>query len=78
MAAAANAEDVMDDDADDGDGGTLTRTELDTHANMPVVGKHSWILRDTGRNVEVNPFTPDCNAMRVPVVDAAVQYDCPM
>ena len=25
-----------------------SRTELDTHANMPVVGKHAMVLAETG------------------------------
>jgi hypothetical protein len=54
-----------------------SRTELDTHANMPVVGKNAYIISDTGRIAEVNPFTPDYAPMQVPIVDAAVRYDCP-
>ena len=34
------------------------RTELDSHANMPVLGRHTYILNDTGQTVEVNPFPP--------------------
>jgi hypothetical protein len=30
-----------------------SRTELDSHANMPVVGKCSFILSDTGRVADV-------------------------
>ncbi len=55
----------------------LSRTELDSHANMPVVGRHAYIISDTGRIADVNAFTPDYDAMQVPIVDAAVQYDCP-
>jgi hypothetical protein len=55
----------------------LCRTELDSHANMPVVGRHgTYIISDTGRIADVNPFTPDYDSMQVPIVDAAVQYDC--
>lgn len=54
-----------------------SRTELDSHANMPVVGRHAYVLSNTGRTVDVNAFTPDYEPIRVPVVDAAVQYDCP-
>jgi hypothetical protein len=56
---------------------TESRTELDSHANMPVVGKHAYIIADTGRIADVNPFTPDYTSMQVPIVDAATQYDCP-
>ena len=54
----------------------LSRTELDSHANMPFVGHHAYIISDTGRIADVNAFTPDYDAMQVPIVDAAVQYDC--
>ena len=36
-----------------------SRTELDSHANMPVVGRHSYVISDTGRIAVANPFTPD-------------------
>ena len=54
-----------------------SRTELDSHANMPVVGRNALIIADTGNKVEVNPYTPAYEAMTVPLVDAALQYDCP-
>ena len=38
---------------------STTHTDLDSHANMPVVGRHSVVVQDTGRSVDVNPFTPD-------------------
>ena len=52
-----------------------SRTELDSHANMPVVGQNAYILADSGKQVEVNPFTPDYQPMTVPLVDAAIRYD---
>ena len=54
-----------------------TRTELDSHANMPVVGKNAYILAETGKTVDVSPFTPDYQAMEVPLVDAAIKYESP-
>ena len=55
-----------------------SRSELDTHANMAVVGKHAFILQESGRTAEVNPFSPDCGTLQeVPIVDAVVAYDCP-
>jgi hypothetical protein len=54
-----------------------SRTELDSHANMPVVGKNAYIISDTGRVADVNPFTPDYDSMMIPIVDAAVLYECP-
>ena len=53
------------------------RTELDSHANMPVVGKHAYIIAETGKKVDVSPFTPDYKLLTVPLVDATVKYDYP-
>ena len=55
----------------------MSRTDLDSHANMAVVGRHAYILSDTGRTADVNAFTPDNESMQVPIIDAAVQYECP-
>ena len=54
-----------------------SRTELDSHANMPVVGKHAYIIAGTGKKVDVSPFTPDYKLLTVPLVDATVKYDNP-
>lgn len=65
-------------DRDDGNAEDReSRTELDTHANMPVVGRDVLIVADVGKTVEVNPFTPDYPAMTVRLVDAALKYECP-
>jgi hypothetical protein len=53
------------------------RTELDSHANMPVVGKNTLIVQELGETVDVNAFTPDYPAMKAKLIDAAVRYDCP-
>ena len=37
----------------------VSRTELDSHANMPVIGRHAYVLAETGKTVDVSPFTPD-------------------
>ena len=52
-------------------------TELDSHANMPVVGKHAYIIAETGKKVDVSPFTPDYKLLTVPLVDAMVKYGNP-
>ena len=52
-------------------------TELDSHANMPVVGKHAYIIAETGKRVDVSPFTPDYKPLTVPLVDATIKYDNP-
>ena len=53
------------------------RTELDSHANMPVVGRHSYIINKSGKKVDVSPFTPQYKSMQAELVDAIVRYDCP-
>ena len=60
-------------DSDD----NLSRTEFDTHANMVVVGRHAHILSKTGRKAEVQPYSPEYKPKLIPIVDAAVLYECP-
>lgn len=56
-----------------------SRTELDSHADSPVVGKNAIILYKTDMTVNVTPFSDDFGMMpEVPVVHAAVAYDCPV
>lgn len=57
--------------------GGPSRTELDSHANMCVVGRNAFIVNGTGNQVNMNPFTPYYTAMTVDIVDAVVKYDCP-
>ena len=53
-------------------------TQLDSHANMVVVGSHATIFGKTGKSCDVRPFSSDCSKLeRVPIVDAALAYDCP-
>ena len=33
-----------------------SRTELDSHANMPVIGQHCYVIFDTGKIADVNAF----------------------
>ena len=54
-----------------------TRMELDSHANMPVVGQHSYIINYSGQKVDVKPFTPQYRSMEAELVDAALLYECP-
>ena len=53
-----------------------TRTELDSHANMLVVGRHAYIINFSGRKVDVRPFTPQYKSMEAELVDAALLYEC--
>ena len=55
----------------------VAATELDSHADSPVVGKYCKVLESTGRRATVSGFTTDLGKpMSVPVVNAAVAYDC--
>ena len=54
-----------------------TRTDLDTHANMIVAGKHAFVLADTGRKATVQAFSPDMEAIETAIVDCAILYECP-
>ena len=55
----------------------ISRTELDSHANMPVIGKNAYILSRIGDNVDVASCTPDYKPVSVELVDAAWKYECP-
>ena len=55
----------------------VSRTDLDSHVNMAVVGTHSTIISDTARIANVSPYTPDYKSMQVKIVDAVVKYECP-
>jgi hypothetical protein len=52
-----------------------SRTDLDSHANMPVVGSGAHVLVDQNRTCEVRTYSPDYEPKEVPLVDAAVRYD---
>ena len=54
-------------------------TELDSHANMCVLGKHCLLLTElsTARTVQVATFSDSAGGLNnVPIVDAMIAYDC--
>ena len=54
----------------------ISRTDLDSQANIVLVGRNVQIISDSSRTVEVSPFIPDYESMRqVLTVDANVRYD---
>ena len=56
----------------------FSQSELDSHANMVVVGSNSCIIEDTGKKADINPFSPDFDALtKVPIVHAGLLYECP-
>ena len=55
----------------------VTETELDSHADSPVIGQYAKILEYTGRKAKVSGFTSSLGKpLTVPVVNAVVAYDC--
>ena len=55
----------------------LSRTKLDSLANMPLIGINAYILSKIGETVDETPFTPDYKPISVELVDAALKYGCP-
>ena len=54
------------------------RTELDSHANMIVLRKNSFVFESTGRICNVELFSTDLGmATNVPIIDGVLAYDCP-
>ena len=54
------------------------KSELDSHANMVVLGKHCFVFEWSGRSCSVHPFSESLGSVKnVPIVDAAIAYDCP-
>ena len=51
--------------------------ELDSHANMPVVGASAYIIYDAGDTADVNAYSPEYESRKIKIVDAALQYESP-
>ena len=56
---------------------TDARTEIDSHANMAVVGKNCFIFESSGKTCEVSAFSPSIGDISLLIVDAVIVYDCP-
>jgi len=53
-------------------------TELDSHANMVVLGASAFIFESTGRFCNVQPFDSKLRTSHdVPIVDETLAYECP-
>ena len=51
--------------------------ELDSHANMCVVGRNAYVINYCFNNAEVSLFTLSYDAIKnVPLVDTFTAYDC--
>ena len=54
------------------------KSELDSHANMVVLGRNCFIFEWSGQTCNIMPFTKTLGTVQyVPIVDAAIAYDCP-
>ena len=48
-------------------------TELDSHANMIVLGEQARIINRSGKYAEVRAFSNECSTLKkVPIVDAVI------
>ena len=55
-----------------------SRTEIDSHANMVVLGAHAFIFESTNCTCNVQPVDPSLGtASKIPIADVAVVYECP-
>ena len=55
----------------------LGNLELDSHADSPVLGSQSVIVRKTGRTVSVKVFADELGRpLVVPVVDGVILHEC--
>ena len=54
------------------------KTELDSHANMPVVGKHVLVIRRHNVRCQVSSYNPTLGPNEHEVVDCAIRHDCPV
>ena len=62
----------------DTDHNTYSKSELDSHANMIVLGNGCFVFESTGKTCNVEPFDPQLGTVQnIPIVDAAIAYDCP-
>ena len=44
---------------------------------MVVLGRNCHVVNYSGKTAEVHPFSPEYEALQVPIVDAVIQYDDP-
>lgn len=53
-------------------------SQLDSRADMIVMGKHCHIISHSGLTTNVNAFSQEVGCMHeVPIVDALIVYECP-
>ena len=54
-----------------------SRTEFDSHANMPVIGRNAYILSTIGETLDVAPVSQVYKHISAELVDVALNYECP-
>ena len=65
----------LDVEAMETDGKSIT--ELDSHANMVVVGNNCYVIGLMGETMDVFPFTPEYEYLKkVTLLDAELMYTC--
>ena len=61
-----------------GHGDHESTTELDSHANMAVVGKDVMVISDSGLHADLRSFSNGVPMLqKIPIVDVVVAYDDP-
>ena len=60
-----------------GYGDHISATELDSHANMFAMGKHSTIIQWSGLHADVHGYSDAVASLKIPICDAAIAYDDP-
>ena len=60
-----------------GNGDQFLTTELDSHANVPVAGRHSTIICKSGLQASVSGYSPDLPSQMIDIVDVAWAFDDP-
>ena len=54
------------------------KSELDSHANMIVLGKYLFFFEWSSKSCTVNSFNDCLGSVRdVPIINADTAYDCP-
>ena len=61
----------------EGEQDIIRRSELDSHSNIVVGGKHCWIISCSKQSVDVSTFADDVEWLKsFPIFDALLAYDC--
>ena len=47
--------------------------DLDTHSNVVAFGRNCYVVNNSGKVAEFHPFSPEYEALKVPIVDVIMQ-----